>query len=129
METNSKKRYGTSVVSVYSSDPINFPFITKEEALETNPHFIVEIEITKGKVKKELYPVACDIEIMSRERVDAYTRRGKDVENNKLIRDLKDETTWIKMACGSRGLKYPLYVPFNTVGGKVNFRYYAGIPK
>lgn len=114
---------------MYSSDPINFPFITKEKTLETNPHFIVEIEITKVKVKKKLYPVACDIESMSRERVDAYTRREKDVENNKLIRDLKNETTWIKMACGSRGLKYPLYVPFTTVGGKVNFRYYAGIPK
>ena len=119
-----KKLYGTNVMSVYTTNPKNFQFESKEEALETNPPFIVEIEFTRDKVKKEFYPVNCDVEIMSRERVDAYTKKGKDIVNNKLIQDLKDETTWIRLLFGP---KYRYYIPFTTVGGKVNLRYYKGL--
>lgn len=129
METT-KRRYGTTMLSVYTTEVQNFPFETKEEAMETNPPFIVELATTqlktKEKVTKEFYPVNCDVEIMSRERADSYTKRGKDVANNKLIKDLRSESTWIRLIFG---MNYRYYIPFSTVGGKINLRYYKGLKR
>ena len=122
--TTTKKLYGTNILSVYDTEGSKFMFTSMKEALETNPPFVVEIVLTKGKVKKEFYPVNCDVEIMSRERVDAYTKKGKDVINNKLINDLKNETTWVRLIFGA---KYRYYIPFTTLGGKINLRYYKGL--
>lgn len=124
--STAKKMYGTNILSVYDNDGSKFIFASMEEALATNPPFVVEIVSTQGKIKKEFYPVECDIEIMSRERVDAYTKKGKDVINNRLIHDLKEESTWIRLLYGPN---YRYYIPFSTVGGKINLRYYKGLKK
>ena len=113
------KKYGTNILSVYSNEFNKFQYDSMEEALQTNPPFVVELVVANGKIKKEFYPVNCDVEFMSRERVDAYTKKGKDVINNQLIQDLPNEQTWIRLIFGQN---YRYYIPFSTLGGKQGIR-------